>query len=109
MNSVNLSGALDSEPRLMGMPGRDVCEFWLAVYERREEHTLYVKVLSFRGLAEQVSERLHKGDWVAVGGYLRSQRWGDGTRRRLYEHTLTARHVDFGVLPTRGDGAAGGP
>ena len=32
MNSINLSGQLDTEPRLMGMPGRDVCEFWLAVY-----------------------------------------------------------------------------
>src|ERR1700733_12852899 len=99
MNSVNLSGQVDSEPRLMGMPGRDVCEFWLAVYERRKEHTLHVKVLSFRGLAEEISERLSEGDWVAVGGYLRSQRWGDASRRRLYEHTLTARHIDFGVPP----------
>ena len=62
-------------------------------------------MLSFRALAEQVSERLHKGDWVAVGGYLRSQRWDEGTRRRLYEHTLTARHVDFGV---RADGEESG-
>jgi hypothetical protein len=27
VNSVNLSGRVDSVPRLMGMPDRDVCEF----------------------------------------------------------------------------------
>lgn len=100
MNSVNLSGYVDSEPRLMGMPGRDVCEFWLCVRDGRKEFTLHLKVLTFRALAEQVAARLSKGDWVAVGGYLRSETWPASTsRRRLYEHTLTARHVDFGERP----------
>ncbi|HWW67360.1 MAG TPA: single-stranded DNA-binding protein [Solirubrobacterales bacterium] len=102
MNSVNLSGRVDSEPRLMGMPGRDVCEFWLAVIDGRKEFTLHLKVLTFRVLAERVAARLSKGDWVAVGGYLRSEEWpGSRSGRRLYEHTLTARHVDFGS-PRRG-------
>ena len=96
MNSINLSGHIDSEPRLLGMPGRDVCEFWLAVHDGRKEYTLHLKVLTFRAMAVKVAERLSEGDWVAVGGYLRSQPWGTGRRRRHYEHTLTARHVDFG-------------
>ncbi len=97
MNSVNLSGRVDSEPRLMGMPGRDVCEFWLEVRDGRKEFTLHVKVVTFRALAERASKRLSRGDWVAVGGYLRSETWpASSSRRRLYEHTLTARHLDFG-------------
>jgi single-stranded DNA-binding protein len=93
MNSVNLFGAVDSGPELLGMPGRDVCEFWLAVHGRRPSHTLYVKIVAFAGLAERLAAELHEGDAVAVSGHLRSERWPG--QRRLYRHTVIARDVQL--------------
>lgn len=102
MNNVSLFGTLDSEPELLGMPGRDVCEFWLAVHGRRDKHTLYVKVTAFRGLAERLAGELHEGDRVVVSGHLRSERWPG--QRRLYRHTIVARDVQ---LAAGGEAEAG--
>jgi single-stranded DNA-binding protein len=93
MNDVSLFGHLDGEPELSGMPGRDVCEFWLAVHGRRDKHTLYVKITTFRGLAVRLAEELHTGAQVAVTGHLRSERWPG--QRRLYRHTVVAREVQL--------------
>ena len=91
MNNINLFGTVDSEPQLLGMPGRDVCEFWLAVHGRRPGHTLFVKVTTFKGLAEKVAAELGEGDQVAVSGHLRSERWPG--QRRLYRHSVIGRDV----------------
>jgi single-stranded DNA-binding protein len=91
MNSVSLFGQLDSEPDLNGMPGRDVCEFWLTIPGRLPQHTAYIKVVAFRGLAERLAAELFEGDWVAVAGHLRAERW-PGSRRH-YRHTVVAREV----------------
>jgi single-stranded DNA-binding protein len=101
MNNVSFFGTLDSEPELLGMPGRDVCEFWLAVHGRRDKHTLYVKVVSFMGLAERVASELSEGDQVAVSGHLRSERWPGP--RRVYAHSVIARDIQLA-----GPGARGG-
>jgi single-stranded DNA-binding protein len=93
MNNVSFFGTVDSEPQLLGMPGRDVCEFWLAVHGRRDKHALYVKVVSFMGLACRLAEELCEGDQVAVGGHLRSERWPGHSPRRLYVHSVIARDV----------------
>jgi single-stranded DNA-binding protein len=91
VNSVNLFGTVDSEPELLGMPGRDVCEFWLAVNGRRPSHGLYVKVVAFATLAERLADQISKGDLIAVSGHLRSERWPG--QRRLYRHSVIARDV----------------
>jgi single-stranded DNA-binding protein len=93
MNNVSFFGTLDSEPELLGMPGRDVCEFWLAVHGRRDKHTLYVKVVAFMGLAERLAAELSEGDRVALSGHLRSERWTGA--RRLYRHSVIARDVQL--------------
>jgi single-stranded DNA-binding protein len=91
MNNVSLFGRLDSDPQLLGMPGRDVCEFWLTVKGRRDSHTVYVKVVAFKGLAVRLADELREGDQVAVTGHLRSERWPGS--RRLYVHSVVARDV----------------
>jgi single-stranded DNA-binding protein len=91
VNNVSFFGTLDSAPELLGMPGRDVCQFWLKVTGRFEHHTLYVLVVSVRGLAERLSAELSEGDRVAVTGHLRSERWPG--QRRLYRHTVLAREI----------------
>ncbi len=91
MNNVSFFGCLEEAPRLSGMPGRDICEFWLVVKGRRDSHTLYVRVIAFRGLAVRLVEELCCGDQVAVSGHLRSERWPGP--RRLYAHSVIARDV----------------
>lgn len=95
MNTIQLFGYLDEEPRLLGMPGRDVCELWLCVPTRTEGHALHVKVVTFKRLAEECAERLRSGDQVGVTGHLRSEEMPNGPRRRLYLHTVIGRQVDF--------------
>jgi single-stranded DNA-binding protein len=106
MNSVSFFGTVDSEPQLLGMPGRDVCEFWLAVHGRRDKHTLYVKVVSFMGLAERLAEELSVGDRVAVSGHLRSERWPGRSPRRLYVHSVIARDVQRAEPASVGESAS---
>ncbi|MGA8744596.1 MAG: single-stranded DNA-binding protein [Solirubrobacterales bacterium] len=101
MNNVSLFGRLDSEPQLQGIPGRDVCEFWLAVNGRLDKQTLYVKVIAFRALAERLAEELREGDRIALSGHLRSQRWPGS--RRLYVHSVLARDVQLAQSPDGGN------
>jgi single-stranded DNA-binding protein len=100
VNNVSFFGTLDSDPELLGMPGRDICEFWLAVHGRRDKHTVYVKVVAFMGLAERLAAELSEGDRVAVSGHLRSQRWPGA--RRLYQHSVIARDVQSAEPAGRG-------
>lgn len=86
MNNVNLFGRLDSEPKLLGMPGRDVCEFWLAVDGFKHNQTLYIRVIAFRDRAVQLAASLSKGDLVALSGRLRSE--GDPEKPRTYSYSV---------------------
>lgn len=95
MNAIQLFGHLEEEPRLLGMPGRDVCEFWLCVPTRTERHALHVKVVVFKRLAEECAERLRNGDQVGVTGHLRSEEAPRRSPRRLFVHTVIGRQVDF--------------
>ena len=99
MNYVSLFGRIDSEPELLGMPGRDVFEFWLEVPGRREGQTLHVRVVAFDHLAQRFAEELSEGDQIAVGGRLRSERWPGS--RRLYRHSVIAREVRAARPQTR--------
>lgn len=92
MNNVNLYGWLESKPELRGMPGRDVCEFWLAASGSREEHMLHVRVVAMRELAVRLHRELGKRDRVVVCGHLRSEQVGHSNR---YEHSVLARVVDL--------------
>jgi len=102
MNNVSLFGRLEEAPRLLGMPGRDVCEFWLEVNGRRGKHALYVRVTAFKGLAVRLAEELSAGDQVAISGHLRSERWPG--RRRLYDHSVIARDVQRASESSAGEG-----
>ena len=93
MNNVSLFGRLDSDPQLLGMPGRDICEFWLVEHGRHPGQTVYVKVVAFKGLAIRLAEELSEGDQVAITGHLRSERWPGS--RRLYVHSVVARDVQL--------------
>jgi hypothetical protein len=101
MNSVSVSGKVESRPKVRGIPGRDECRFWFCDESAPGDFALHIEVLAERRLAVEAGERLSEGDWVAIGGYLRSieLRARGGV---LYEHVLVARHIDFGVGGERG-------
>ena len=104
MNNVTLFGRIEEEPQLLGMPGRDVFEFWLCMRPRNERHVQQVKVVAFRELALRCSKHLSKGDQVGVTGHLRSEAMpSQSSRRRMFVHSVIARQVDFV------DSAAAGP
>jgi single-stranded DNA-binding protein len=86
MNNVNFFGRLDSEPKLLGMPGRDVCEFWLAVDGFKKNQMLHIRVIAFRERAVQLAGRLAEGDLVALSGRLRSQ--ADPDKPRTYTYSV---------------------
>jgi single-stranded DNA-binding protein len=92
VNNINLCGRVESRPELLGMPGRDVCEFWLAARGSREDHTLRVRVVAVRQLALRIHRQLGKRDRIVVSGHLRSQRVGYSNR---YEYSVLARFVEF--------------
>jgi single-strand DNA-binding protein len=96
MNSVTLFGSVDNDPELSGIPGRDVCEIWLAVQGPRDKRPLHIKVITFRGLAEDCAQHLNRGDQVAVTGSLRSDKFNPRNgRMREYIHSVIAREVQF--------------
>jgi single-stranded DNA-binding protein len=92
MNNINLYGRLETKPELLGLPGRDVCEFWLAARGSRQEHTLHVRVVAMRDLAIRLHRELGARDRVVVCGHLRSERVADSNR---YEYSVLARVVDL--------------
>jgi single-stranded DNA-binding protein len=92
MNSIDLYGRLETKPELMGMPGRDVCQFWLAVKGSRREHALHVRVVALRGLALRLHRELGKGDPVVICGHLRSERVAEPNR---YSYSVLARVVQL--------------
>lgn len=101
MNTISLFGRVEDEPKLMGVPGRDVCEFWVLVPTRKERHALHVKVVAFMGQAVRCADRLHPGDEVGVTGHLRSDEVPQDSRRKLYVHSVIGRQFDFVDGPDR--------
>ncbi len=101
MNTIGLFGRIEDEPRVTGVPGREVCEFWVLVPTRKERHALHVKVVTFLELAMRCEKQLSKGDQVGVTGHLRSDEVPQDSRRKLYVHSVIGRQVDFVEGPDR--------
>lgn len=92
MNNINLYGRLETKPELSGLPGRDVCEFWLRARGSRREHDLRVRVVAMRELAVRLHRELGARDRVVVCGHLRSTRVADSNR---YDYSVLAKVVDL--------------
>jgi single-strand DNA-binding protein len=87
--TIELSGHLGSDPELRITPsGVAVCDLRVAVTPRRKVgddwvdlETLWFTVVTWKQLAENAAQSLHKGDRVTVRGRLAQQTYtkGDGT------------------------------
>jgi single-stranded DNA-binding protein len=96
MNNVSLFGTVDCDPELRGVPGRDVCELWIVVQGPRDKRPLHVKVVAFRGLAEDCVKHLRRGNQLAVTGSLRSDKFDPKNGHlRQFVHSVIAREIQF--------------
>lgn len=93
LNSVTLIGRLVRDPELRYIPtGQPVAGFTLAVDRsftngQGERETDFIDIITWRKLAETVSQHLAKGRLVAVQGRLqiRSYETQDGHKRKVAE------------------------
>lgn len=97
MNQVNIIGRLGADVELRYTPsGKAVSRMSVAVNERygQNERVYWFPVICWNGLAETVSNYLHKGSRVAVTGRIttRSFETDDGNRTIT---EIVANGVDF--------------
>ena len=89
MNSTNITGRLCSDPEIRRInDGTACCSFTLAVKRPKTKDTTdFHNFVVWRQGAEYLSQYGHKGDLVAVTGYLTSREWTDkdGNKRKTTE------------------------
>lgn len=94
MNSINITGRLTNEVELRRtQSGTACCSFTLAVKRPKVKDTTdFVNFVVWQQGAEYLSQYGHKGDLVAVTGYLTTREWTDkdGNKRKTTEVTCDA-------------------
>ncbi len=89
-NTITITGLVATTPRLISTgEGLTICSFRLASTQRRYDkvsekwtdgETNWFTVTSFRQLAKNVAQSLHKGERVIVAGTLRIREWDNGEK-----------------------------
>lgn len=94
MNIVSITGRLTNEPELRRtQSGTACCSFTLAVKRPKvKDITDFHDFVVWHQGAEYLSQYGHKGDLVAVAGYLTTRAWTDkdGNKRKTTEVTCDA-------------------
>ena len=97
MNQSNIIGRLGADPELKYTPnGKAVARMSVAVNDGfgENQRTYWFPVICWNGLAETVSQYLHKGSKAAVSGRLTTRSYEkDGTAVTVTE--IIANSVDF--------------
>ena len=111
MNRATLIGNLTRDPELKTTGGGfSVCTFSIAVPRKfrdsnGEKITDFFSIVTWRGLADNCAQSLHKGSKAFVGGSLQNRSYDakDGSKRYVTE--IIADEVEF--LDRKEDGAQG--
>lgn len=94
MNIVSITGRLTNDPELRRTgSGTACCSFTLAVRRPKVKDTTdFHNFVVWQQGAEYLSQYGHKGDLVAVTGYLTTREWTDkdGNKRKTTEVTCDA-------------------
>lgn len=94
MNNINITGRLCSDPELRRTTENIACcSFTLAVKRPKTKDTTdFHNFVVWRQGAEYLCQYGHKGDLVAVTGYLTQREWTDkdGNKRKTTEVTCDA-------------------
>jgi len=102
INQVVLVGNLGADPEVFySAEGEPIASFSLAFHSGKDK-TGWIKVTSFKKLAEITEKYLHKGARVAVVGILEHHKWEgeDGSQRS--NHQLIANSIEFIKTDGRG-------
>lgn len=103
MNSVNICGRMVKDPELRRTEtGNAVCSFNLAVKRpKNAEKTDFIACVVWKQGAEYLSKYGHKGDVVAINGYLAGREWTskEGEKRIAWEVTAESVELVGGKKP----------
>src|SRR6266567_6289765 len=86
-NKVVFTGRLGRDPEMNYTPsGKAVTKFSLAVDQGKQKDAMWLDVISWEDLAEQVNHETAKGAQVEVRGRLAQESWKDkeGKTRRAF-------------------------
>jgi single-strand DNA-binding protein len=114
MNTINLSGHLTEDPKLVHRSERPICEMRLAV-DNGAHMTTFIDVRAFDEQAYACAEYLRKGRKIGVSGKLIYDEWraADGSRRNRYSVIGRVEFLDRPpedlVKPPNDSDSRGGP
>ena len=101
INSVTVSGNLTRDPELRQAGNSYVLQMGLAVNDRVKERDEWVDrpnffdVVVWGNLAESLSQKLSKGQKVAVAGKLRWSSWENNEGQKRSKVEIVANSVEF--------------
>ncbi|MCL2495481.1 MAG: single-stranded DNA-binding protein [Oscillospiraceae bacterium] len=109
LNTAIIMGRLTAEPELKSAAGTTVCSFTVAVDGRSkdqqgERQTNFIRCVAWRERAEFLARYFHRGNMVAITGYIQVRNYEDknGNKREAVE--IVADRVDFTGEKTQGSG-----
>ena len=104
INMVHITGNLTGDPDLRYTPeGQPVCSFQIASnrrYKNRttnewQEITTFIRVVTWRQLAERLGETLRKGSAVYVEGRIQTRSWEDKDGNKKYMTEIVAQLINL--------------
>jgi single-strand DNA-binding protein len=103
LNKVFLVGNLTRDPELRYLPSGDAaCEFDIGVNRtykdrngERKQESFFIRIKTYKGIAEFCSNYLNKGKAVFVEGRLAQQTWEAQDGQRRYRMEVNAERVQF--------------
>jgi len=103
MNRCTFTGNMGRDPEVSyTQSGVAKCKFSIAVNEKwkdsngdRQEHTEWINVVAWRGLAETCGKYLAKGRQVLVEGKMQTRKWQDDNGQDRYMTEIVANTVEF--------------
>jgi single-strand DNA-binding protein len=94
MNTLNITGRLTQDPKLVETDKRTICEMRVAVEGSDKYPTTFIDAVTFDGQAYACAEFLHKGRRVGVAGKLAYSEWRDAEGKKRERYRVIGR-VEF--------------
>lgn len=97
MNSGNFTGRLTADPEIRRTnDGTAVCSFTLAVKRPMTKDTTdFIEFVAWRQSAEYLNNYAHKGDLIAVTGYIQVRTWKDKEDRNRKSTEVVAQSLEI--------------
>lgn len=97
MNSGNFTGRLTADPEIRRTnDGTAVCSFTLAVKRPMTKDTTdFIDFVAWRQSAEYLNNYAHKGDLIAVTGYIQVRNWKDKENRNRKSTEVVAQSLEI--------------